>query len=261
MPRPIDQALVLRRTPYSESSLVVHALTAQHGRVHLVAKGAYRRTSRYFCVLDLFHTLELGWSTKAGRELDPLSQGDLLHRRRRLPLDPASYSAGASVLELLDLVTVKGQPEPALFQIAVQALDALDELRGKIELGAQAILLRFQLLLLEDLGLPPALGNCARCAGPAPGTGGRAAFSARAGGRLCPSCANEARREGARVGTLPEVVLGACAGAARGQQPPADLLERCLDFVSRFLDVHLEARLKSQRQFLAAANRNAPPRP
>ena len=55
-----DRALVLGRHPWSESSLVVHALTAGHGRVHLLARGAYRPGSRYFAALDLFDTLEIG---------------------------------------------------------------------------------------------------------------------------------------------------------------------------------------------------------
>ena len=47
-----DHAVLLRRHPYGESSLVVHVLTREHGRVALLAKGAYRPTSRYFGVLD-----------------------------------------------------------------------------------------------------------------------------------------------------------------------------------------------------------------
>ena len=41
-----DRALLLKRYPFSESSLVAHLCTREHGRVHVLAKGAYRPTSR-----------------------------------------------------------------------------------------------------------------------------------------------------------------------------------------------------------------------
>lgn len=260
MARLKDRALLLRRMPYGESSLVVHAYTRRHGRVHLLAKGAYRRTSRFFCVLDLFHSLELTWATRPGRDLDPLAEGELIRRRRRLPNDLERYAAGSAILELLDLASPQGRVDTELFDLAEQALEQLDQ---SSEAG-HSVLLRFQLQFLAQIGLAPALEACAACAGPAPPMdpeGLRAAFSAGAGGRLCADCASDMRRGGGRVGTLPVPVLEATARAAGGPCSPElgpELRTRCLDLVSRFLDYHLDARLKSQRTFLTAANRNAP---
>ena len=59
MPASEDNALLLRRFPYGESSLVVHALTRAHGRVALLARGAYRPKSAYCGVLDLFDKHDL----------------------------------------------------------------------------------------------------------------------------------------------------------------------------------------------------------
>ncbi|MFT7679757.1 MAG: DNA repair protein RecO (recombination protein O) [Planctomycetota bacterium] len=260
MARLKDRALLLRRTPYGESSLVVHAFTRRHGRVHLLAKGAYRRTSRFFCVLDLFHSLELSWTTRPGRDLDPLAEGDLVQRRRRLPLDLEAFGAGSAILELLDLASPQGRVDTGLYDLAERALDQLEQ--G--EEAGNSILLRFQLQFLAQIGIAPALRVCASCAGAAPAVdpeGLRAAFSAGAGGRLCTDCASETRRGGGRVGTLPVAVLEATVRAAAGPCSPelgVELRTRCLDLVSRFLDYQLDARLKSQRSFLTAANRNAP---
>ena len=63
-----DRALILRRFAFGESSLVLQVLTRELGRVHLIAKGAYRPTSRYYAALDLFDTLDLDWSEQRGRE-------------------------------------------------------------------------------------------------------------------------------------------------------------------------------------------------
>lgn len=259
-----DQAFLLKRSPYGESSLVAHLLTREHGRVHVIAKGAFRATSRFFCVLDFFHTLDLEWSDAPRRELGLLRAGALATRRRRIPLDLGRYRAAAAMLELAELAARPGQADAGLFDLLCSGLDDLE--LAATATGPELALVVFELGFLQNLGLSPALDACAACAGPAePVTPGRAAFSAGAGGRLCRACAEDARRSGRRVGTLPVVLLEAArelAGTDAEQRarlrPPRELIDRMRDFIERFLDFHLETRPRSHRVFLAVPNRNAP---
>lgn len=278
MPRRTDRAILLRRGPYGESSLWVHALGEQRGRIHLLAKGAYRPKSRYSGVLDLFDGLELGWSESAGRELQSLVEADLIDRRHRIATDPAVYRAALNVLELLDLSTRPGQPAPELYRVGVEALDRLVACVGGGD--PQAPLLEFELRLLRALGVEPALGRCAVCGGEAPAVwtpkddpgAARVAFSAGAGGRLCARHAEEARGSGRRVGTLPLAVLDTARRVLESASHPSPIPDRdpsaeaadpahleCVrDFVARFLEFHLETRPRSYRDFLGAPHRNAP---
>ena len=48
---------------------MIQVLTREHGRVHLIARGAYRPKSRYYAALDIFDTLRLQWSHSETREL------------------------------------------------------------------------------------------------------------------------------------------------------------------------------------------------
>ena len=273
-----DRALLLKRYPYSESSLIAHLGTREHGRVHVIAKGAYRTTSRYFAILDFFDTLEIEWDHSPRRELSNLRAGSVVVRRRSLAGDLERYRAGLSMLELADQAFRAEQPEPALYALLENSLDALEEGRQ----SADATIVVFELLFLNDLGLAPALESCAACAGPAlpvGSDGARVAFSAGAGGRLCRACAEEARASGRRVGTLPLQVMNDAAlillaaaaqrsttsdhpllrdAAARLEQ---DRLDCVRDFVERFLGYHLESRPRTHRAFLSVGNRNSPPAP
>jgi DNA repair protein RecO (recombination protein O) len=56
----LQPAYVLHRRPYRETSLLVEAFTAEHGRVGLVAKGAKR--GRWQAVLQPFQPVLLSWS-------------------------------------------------------------------------------------------------------------------------------------------------------------------------------------------------------
>jgi len=265
-----DRALVLQRYPWSESSLVAHVATSGHGRVHLVARGAYRPTSRFFSVLDLFDTLDLEWNQSPGRELFDLRAGDVRRRRRGILVSLPAYRAATTVLELVDMASRFGPPDAALFARTEAALDALDALAnaesGNGSRPADVVLAAFELDYLEHLGFAPALVTCAACGGPAPAQaragGDRAAFSAGAGGRLCTRCAQEARARGLRVGTLPIHALDDARLLAAGAWPAdasPERIVRARDWIERFLDYHLEARPRSHRAFLSVPNRNASP--
>lgn len=260
----VDRALCLRRIPFSESSLVVHVLTARHGHVALLARGAYRSTSRYFAVLDLFDVLELEWDASARGELRLLRAGSIVERRREVRRDLERYRVALAVLEYADLATRHAHADPRLYELVDRALAELEE----PDLRPDLVLSIFEFAYLEHLGLAPALETCAACGREAApvvrGSRPRVAFSAGVGGRLCRRCADEARSSGRRVGTLPADVLDlgrqlAERGARISPLPDRASIERVRDFTGRFLDYHLEARPKSQRAFLAIPNRNAPP--
>ena len=238
-----------------------------------MARGAYRPKSRFYAVLDLFDELSLSWTSSPDRELQALVEGRLEVRRRGITADLECYTTATSLLELAHLGSRQGQAQPELFEELGRALDHLDAYGRGVEAPAPGqVRVEFELALLAMHGISPALVSCASCGGhSAPMTGHgahghpRAWFSAGAGGRLCASCAAEARAAGRRVGTLPLDVLVAADRmvVARGGGEPApalsrERLERVRDFVERFLDYQLETRPRSHRKFLEHANRNAP---
>ena len=268
-----DRALILRRFPFGETSLVLHVVTREHGRVHLLAKGAYRPKSRFWCVLDLFDTLNLEWSHAKQRELQLLQAGSIADRRHKIASDLHRYRAALTALELSELGAQEAQPCPELFDLLSRTLDRMLPEGPSPDLA----LVVFELAFLGNLGLSPALSGCAACGGPAPPAippstqttppaEGRVAFSAGAGGRLCERCAAEARRSGRRVGTLPTRVLDNARRLSQdgalgsGEVLEAGELESLRDFVARFLEYHLQGRPKSYREFLRAPNRNQPRR-
>lgn len=322
-PQPVqDQVLLLKRTPYGESSLVVHLLSASHGRAEVIAKGAHRPKSRFSGVLDWFDTLELDWTaprevatarrgsarTESARvsSLGTLRAGDVHLRRRWITGSLDAYRAAHTALDLMEHATRAGYADLELFQLLERTLDEFNahgraEVKEREEppnepneltrpdqptthLSLPLTLARYELRLLQALGLEPALVQCASCGRPAPALSSsdsdpaepepRTPFAPQAGGRLCRRHAAEAHGAGVRVGTLPIHVLegahallhgpsggpsGGRMGALSTGEP--EFGERILDFASRFLDHQLETRPKSHAEFLGAPDRNRRARP
>ncbi len=264
-----DQALILRRFRYGETSLLVHALTPHFGRIAVVAKGAYRLRSGYFGVLDLFDTLELSW--RASGELGTLSKARIVNRRRALSSDLGRYRAALSGLELTGLGARDDFAEPALFAELQSFLDLLHT----CTLDPELCLIAFDLAWLAQAGLSPSFENCASC-GRTSRTQKRLAqafFSHARGGLLCSSCrrhpelgkSTPGRHRSTRQGPvehidalpwevvqsaqeLAETPLSELARASAKLSLRPKHIPALGSMVAGFLEYHLERRLKSRRQ-------------
>lgn len=61
----VDQALLIKRVPYGDTSLICHFFTEQHGRIALMARGARRPKSDFRASLEPLHLLRIHW--RSGR--------------------------------------------------------------------------------------------------------------------------------------------------------------------------------------------------
>lgn len=244
-----ERMLVLRRFPYGESSLVLHVLGEQHGRQALLAKGAYRPSSGYFAVFDLFDTLRVTCGAARGDGLALVTAAEVLVRRPALARDLERYRAASALLELAHLAGREGAPEPGLFPWLEGGLELL--LNPAVPAPLASV--HGDLTLLAATGLEPALVHCASC-GARAGAEREAAFAPGLGGRLCARCAGEARARGRALEFQPAALLRIAASLR--QATPATLahthlppqsLARLRAFVGRFLEYHLETRLRSRR--------------
>jgi DNA repair protein RecO (recombination protein O) len=146
-PQPLrrdDQpAYVLHTYAYRETSLIVEALTTDHGRVALVARGAKRPRSELRGLLQAFQPLLLSWS--GHNELKTLHRAEW---RGGLPLlGGAALLCGFYLNELLLKLLPREDPHSGLYATYEAAL------RDLAAGGDQApVLRRFELALLAKLG-------------------------------------------------------------------------------------------------------------
>ena len=142
---------MLHAYPYRETSVIVEAFTAAHGRVGLVARGAKRPRSELRGLLQAFQPLTLAWA--GGGELKTLVKAEW---RGGLPLlNGSALLCGFYLNELLLKLLPREDPHPGLFTAYEDALRALT---WEDSAGAQAVVLRrFELCLLAELGYAVAL--------------------------------------------------------------------------------------------------------
>jgi len=149
--QPEEQAFVLHRHDWSETSLILEVFAREHGRIALVAKGVKRPTSQFRPVLLPLQPLSLSWGGDA--EIRTLKSAQWLGGHV-MPTGEALLS-GSYLNELLLRLLARDDPHPGLFDHYALAVRLLSE-----QPQAQSLVLRaFELLLLREMGLLADLGR------------------------------------------------------------------------------------------------------
>jgi len=170
----------LRSIRYGEADRILHLYSQDHGRLGAIAKGVRRVKSRLGGRLEPFSRVNL--ILRQGRgDLCTVTGADTVHahpalRERRSSLERATQACDA-VLRLLD----SNEPNRAAYNLLAHELALLDAY-PEAAVRSQALAFRMKLLLAS--GFAPELAACASC-GEREHLG---AFSAAAGGIVCPGC-------------------------------------------------------------------------
>ena len=139
-----DQAYVLHRYPYGETSLLLELLTRHHGRVAVIAKGVRKPKSTRRALLDPFVPLQAGWSGRG----EVATLGSLEAEAAGPVYSGERIFCGFYLNELLLRLLHRHDPHERLFDAYAQAVAALaDPARDQ-----GAVLRVFEKRLLEEVG-------------------------------------------------------------------------------------------------------------
>ncbi|MBP7934075.1 MAG: DNA repair protein RecO [Phycisphaerae bacterium] len=180
-----DQAIVIRRLDYSETSQVLVFLTRRHGLHRLLAKGVKRSTKTKFTPgIDLLERGDLSYRpclrTEGG--LGTVSEWRQTEPYLALRGEIRRWYAAQYAADITAAMCEEADPHPDVF-------DGLDALLAGLAGGNEALPLTaaFQCGLLQSVGLWPDLGRCVICDRPAP-AGRGAYYAAHQGGLVCRRC-------------------------------------------------------------------------
>lgn len=203
------EAVVLRTMKYRDSSRIATLYTRSSGKMSVIAKGARERASRFGGPLDVLGYVSVVLYHKEHRTLQLLTRCDLHRPFRRLSEDIDRMAAALAVVELLDAVTHDEEENPALFELLVATLDAVETAAR----NAPSARFFFELHLLAALGFRPNFTACLQCGAPLgppaeSGDPARYTLNPAAGGIACADCtAKGAGAETVSAGTLRSLQL------------------------------------------------------
>ena len=142
--------LILRTRPLTETSLIVHWLTPNFGRVATVAKGARRPKSPFAGKLDLFYVADFSFSRSRSSDLHNLREVKLRETHAAIRQDMTKLQQAGYAAAFIEQATETDTPIPEIFELMRGFLKHLCEQKPQPQ-----NVFALELKLLRELGLEP----------------------------------------------------------------------------------------------------------
>ncbi|GAB5466307.1 MAG: hypothetical protein Kapaf2KO_17430 [Candidatus Kapaibacteriales bacterium] len=121
-----DEAIILRKKRYSESSLIVTAYTLGSGKIDFIAKGALRAKSKMSSALmPMTYVNLVYYPKKSGLSL--LSEADIARPFYNISASLEHTTVGLLILESLDLKSSESEADQRLFAMTLSSIELLDQ--------------------------------------------------------------------------------------------------------------------------------------
>ena len=172
--------LVLRRTPYSESSLVLAGLSPEAGQLHFMARGIRKLGKKQFPLADLFDVVTVQYGPSRG-SLHTWKSAEAAASYRGVAASTVRFEAACRLAKFALANMHEGLAAPRFFAALEIALARLADPAEDEKNAASASFVGIALVFLEEHGLLPdyqenerlqrqrdRLLNAAETAGPAP---------------------------------------------------------------------------------------------
>jgi recombinational DNA repair protein (RecF pathway) len=119
--------LVLRLTPYSDTSLIVAGLSPELGQLHFLVRGAKRLGPKRFPLLDLFRVLQVSYRD-TGAEMHRLGGADLVADHAGVARTLTAFQTAGWLARFALANTPAGLGQEALFEALCVGLGRLASL-------------------------------------------------------------------------------------------------------------------------------------
>lgn len=157
-----ERLIILKKVKYGESDLIIQALSAENGKVSLMARAALKSKKRFGGgILEPTHVIRAHYKhSQQENQLAILEEAELIDGFENLRQDYDRLNEGLHVIEIINKVSQEGEAHSeALFSLTGHALQALSTKASlphfKIHFGLRLLLQ--QGVLEQELWMEPFL--------------------------------------------------------------------------------------------------------
>jgi DNA repair protein RecO (recombination protein O) len=148
-----DEGIIIGTRRHGETSLIVELMTPGHGRHLGLVRGGRSRSQRP--VLQAGNSVQATWRARLDEHLGNYALEPATFRAAKLMETPAGLYGLQALAGLVRLLPER-DPHPQIYATLVALVDLLDD-----PVLAAALIVRFELRMLEELGFGLDLASCA----------------------------------------------------------------------------------------------------
>ena len=150
-----DLGIIIKRTNFRETSVLVNIFTKNHGKISGILKGFYRGKKEFTSSLDIFTLNEILFYPTRGLSL--ISSIDLLKEFPYLYTDYNKAFIAAKFIKAIDKLLPYEEKNKEIFSLIYLSLSALRDF------SPQKVFYVFFIKFLNFSGLKPNFTSCSKC--------------------------------------------------------------------------------------------------
>ncbi|MCU0665911.1 MAG: DNA repair protein RecO [Candidatus Omnitrophica bacterium] len=237
-----NEAIVLRKFDFRETSLIAHFYTREFGKVHGLLKGIRKDPKKFASTVEIFSLNEIIFYQSRHSTLHLVSHCDLKDNFTNIRSNLSKISMASSIVELLDALTQEEDKNESLFDLAFICLKELETYPNP-----EKILTIFKIKSLALSGFKPNFDSCVSCNNK---IFDQSKFSLVMGGLLCERCfKKDLKARSIFRGTTASIVHiqknDFRANLTLGMNP--EIKKELESILNAFLTFHLDKQLKAQK--------------
>lgn len=151
------KGIIIKRINLGEADKILTILTADRGKIRVIAKGMRKAGSKLGGFLELFRYNE--YVLAEGRNLDLVTGASTIESFRQISLNLHRLGLAYYIAELIDKLVEETQEADQIFDLTHTVLKEINQTKLPIDL----IKSFFELNLLSILGMRPELDKCIVC--------------------------------------------------------------------------------------------------
>lgn len=122
-----DEAILLKKFSLSETSLILHWMTKEHGIIKCVAKGALKPKNKFHQKTELFTQAELLWAPSTRSDLHQQIDIEIKRRRNAISERYKNFLAASYFVELLESSSEFDAPSYESYDLIERGFNFLTE--------------------------------------------------------------------------------------------------------------------------------------
>jgi recombinational DNA repair protein (RecF pathway) len=107
--------LILRKMPYMESSLILGTISAEYGKIELIAKGARKLSNKKFPAFDLFREVQVTFNNNGKDTLHTAANAELIHSNDSLANIPENFETAVKIGDFILKNSAPDLPSPLVY--------------------------------------------------------------------------------------------------------------------------------------------------
>jgi len=226
------RGLILKTTPFKESSLIASVLTDISGKVQLLAKGVRRPKSKICGAMEPFNLDEIIYYKREFKEMYNLSDAIVLDCFEAIRKDPRKVNAALVLCEFYEKTLPAEEMDGHAFSLL---LSFLRKLCRAEDAEVRSLVIGNLLKAFSGAGIMPHMSDCVRCHAAVNGSNRKVSFSLASGGVVC------SKHHDDTVMLLSKKTISAISSIYSTQRSfiDSDSLEEIENFLADYMYLHL----------------------